>query len=229
MTLTTDELKWIDTRMEIYDIKYQEIYDEILDHVITAIEEKRKAGDQQDIKWLFQQVIDEHFKGLFGIENLAKQQEDIYRQGMQNLWLQSAKQYLTWPMLTFIVLVLLISLKLPDIRVVKIFLLSGCLLLAFSPVIYAYLSLAGKLHAVKGKKSLLKAQLITKTQIPAFLLNGMIYLPQLFFIFNNGAENWSAFKHIPLQVCITIMMFFVVLNLTAIRFCRKVIATKALT
>lgn len=227
--ISGQELKWIDTRMEICDIKYQEIYDEILDHVITAIEEKRKAGDQQDIKWLFQDVIDEHFKGFFGIEKLAKEQEDVYRQGMQKLWLQSAKQYLTWPMLAFIVLVLLISLKLPDIRVVKIFLLLGCLLLAFSPVIYAYLSLPGKLNTVKGKKSLLRSQLITKTQIPAFLLNGMIYLPQLFFIFNNGAENWSVFKHIPLPVYITIMMFFVVLNLTAIRFCRKVVATKAIT
>ncbi len=54
MILSADELKWIDDRMMIYEIKYREIYNEIADHIITAIEEKRKAGDMGEIKYLFQ-------------------------------------------------------------------------------------------------------------------------------------------------------------------------------
>jgi len=228
MILTADELKWIDMRMEIYDIKYQEIYDEILDHIITAIEEKRKGGDQQDIKWLFQEVVDQHFKGFFGVENLAKEQEDIYKRGIKKLWIQNFKHLLNWPMLAFIVIALLLSFELPDVKMVQISLMIGCLLLAFSPVIATYFLLAGKFKTLKGKKSILKTQIVTRAAMPASLLNAIIYLPQLFVLWNEKADNWSIFKHIPPPVAMALVLFFMVLNLTVIRFCRQAMSSKVL-
>ncbi|MET3979141.1 hypothetical protein ABIB62_001728 [Mucilaginibacter sp. UYP25] len=44
MILTPEELQWATDRMKIYDIKYQEIYYELFDHVITAIKAKRIKG-----------------------------------------------------------------------------------------------------------------------------------------------------------------------------------------
>jgi hypothetical protein len=49
MKLTPEELQWINKRMDWYTIKYQEIYDEILDYIITAIEAKRAIGDNRPI------------------------------------------------------------------------------------------------------------------------------------------------------------------------------------
>jgi len=36
--------------MEVYPINYQEVYDEILDHIVTAIETARKNGDQRAVE-----------------------------------------------------------------------------------------------------------------------------------------------------------------------------------
>lgn len=228
MMLTADELKWIDTRMEIYDIKYQEIYDEILDHVITAIEEKRKAGDRQDIKWLFQEVVDKHFEGYFGVEKLVTEQENVYKRGIKKIWLQTFRHFLNWPMLAFIVIALLLSFKLPNVKMVQISLMIGCLLLAFSPVLSTYFLLAGKFKTVKGKKSILKTQIVTRAAMPASLLNAIIYLPQLFVLWNGKADNWSIFKNMPPPVSMTLVLFFMVLNLTVMRFCREAMSTKVL-
>ena len=63
MILTTEELKWINKRMEWYDIKYQEIYDEIFDHIITGIEAARVSGDHRTIDIVFQRVVDNPFGG----------------------------------------------------------------------------------------------------------------------------------------------------------------------
>ncbi|MDN3583778.1 hypothetical protein [Mucilaginibacter flavus] len=229
MMLTKDELSWIDERMKIYDIKYQEIYNEILDHIITAIEEKRKAGDQQDIKWLFQQVVDDHFGGFFGLENLATGQKDIYLQSVRRLWNASFRYYLNWQMLVFTLVAILISFKLPDVKMVRVTLMSGCLLLAFSPLLYTYFSLSGKIKTIKGKQSLIKGHMVTRAYVPGALLNLLIYAPQFVLLFTNKDDNWSFFKHVPTTVVTAILMVFVLLNLTAIRFCKEMMVANSLT
>ena len=69
MTLTGTELEWINKRMDWYDIKYQEIYDEIADHIITAIEKERQEGDNRTIDIVFQNVTDRDFGGYLGVVN----------------------------------------------------------------------------------------------------------------------------------------------------------------
>lgn len=68
MTLPAAEKKWLEERLKTYQIKYREIYYEILDHVILSVEQKRAAGDSTDISILFQQVVD----GQFGVTRALK-------------------------------------------------------------------------------------------------------------------------------------------------------------
>ncbi|SDD63717.1 hypothetical protein SAMN05216464_102138 [Mucilaginibacter pineti] len=228
MKLSNDELMWINERMKIYDIKFQEIYNEILDHIITAIEEKRTNGDKRDILEVFQNVVDDHFGGYVGIENLSLEQEKIYLKSVKTAWMRSFKYYLNWPMLAFTVAAVLLSFQLPNVKFVRAFLLVGIFLLAFSPMVYAQIALAGKFRTIKGKKSILKGHLLTRTMIPATVLNSMIYMPQFFFIWNDNENYWSNFKHIPVAFFVPVLMLFVLLNLTAIRYCKEVIAAKSL-
>ncbi|GAA3966401.1 hypothetical protein [Mucilaginibacter dorajii] len=229
MILTKQELSWIDERMKIYDIKYQEIYNEILDHIITAIEEKRNAGDEQGIRWLFQQVVDEHFGGFFGMEKLAAGQKDIYLQSVRRLWNNSFRYYLNWQMLVFTLIAILISFKLPDVKAVRAALLAGCLLLAFSPLLYTHFQLSGKIKTIKGKQSLIKGHMLTMTYLPGALLNFLIYAPQFVLLFTDKDDNWNLFKQIPPTIITAILMGFVLLNLTAIRFCKQMMVANSLT
>ncbi|MEO3404472.1 hypothetical protein AAFN85_11265 [Mucilaginibacter sp. CAU 1740] len=224
MILTADELKWIDDRLKIYDIQYREIYDEIADHIITAIEEKRKAGDTSEIKYLFQEVVDKHFDGYQGIEKLAASQESTYKQTVQSLWVQSIKYYLNWPALVLTVIAVLLSLQLPNVKIVRGLMLAMCVVLAFLPVIYAYTALPGSLRYLKGKKSLLRDHFITKAAVPAMFLNLVIYLPHGFALMSEKGDNWQLFNHILPPLGMLIVMAFVILNLATIRFCREFLA-----
>lgn len=228
MILSTNELEWITERMKIYEIEFQEIYNEILDHIISAIEERRSNGDDREIMVVFQNVVDEHFGGYLGIENLAREQEGIYLKNVKKTWMQSLKHNLNWPMLAFTVVALLLSLQLPNIKFVRGFLLVSIFLLAFSPIVYAQIAVAGKFRTIKGKKSILKGHLITRTALPGTLLNCMIYMPQFFFIWNDNDNYWTNFKHIPVIALVAVLMLFVMLNLTAIRYCKEMLATKSL-
>jgi hypothetical protein len=219
MTLSAEELKWIDERMKTYKIKPGEIYHEILDHIILAIEQKRGAGDNSNIETLFQQVIDGDFGGHEGIEDLVVKQEDIYKQSMQKRWIQSFRHYLTWPMLGFTMMALFLSLKLPDVRQVKELLLIGCMLLAGSPGVYAYFSLRGRvLKSIEGKQSFLRVHLIAIACTPSGLF-GVI-------TFNSP---WSFIDYLSPIVFVAVIIVFVLVNLATVHFCRQFTTLKPAT
>ena len=227
MILTTTELDWINDQMKACKIKYQEIYDEILDHIITAIEEKRKSGDHQPIQLLFQKVIDTHFGGYAGVESLAVEQAKIYCVKVKKLKMQSFKHYLNWPVLAFSIIVLALSFKLPNNKLMPDVLKLVCTILAISPFFYAVTSLWGKIKTSKGKKSILKTQVIAQTCWLVWFLHCFINMPKYFIPGDKGAK-WSLFYHLPVPVLILIVIVFAWANLATMRFCKEMMATKTL-
>jgi hypothetical protein len=211
MTLSAGELKRIDERLKTYQIKYSEIYHEILDHIISAIEKKRGEGDNSDVETLFQQVVDGHFGGYDGIRDMVVKHEAIYRKSIKKIWGQSLKHYLSWPMLGFTLVVLLLSLQLPNVEPVKLWLVIGCILLAFSPVVYASFSLPARvLKTIKGTQPFLKIHLIGVAGAPAsFFSLLLLYL------------LWSFMDYLPPILFMAIMMRFALFNLAAMHFCRQ--------
>ncbi len=53
MKLTYWEMDYIHRRMKTYDIKFQEIYNELFDHIITAIEERRESVDTSSLDQMY--------------------------------------------------------------------------------------------------------------------------------------------------------------------------------
>ncbi|MBD1386251.1 hypothetical protein IDJ75_13275 [Mucilaginibacter rigui] len=222
MILSPHELQWVTERMKIYDIKYQESYFEILDHILTAIETKRDNGDTRDISVVFQDVVDTDFGGYSGIEALAVKQENIYNKYIGGVFKAIFRGYLNWGLLVFTIVISALAYTLPDNKAMHGVFFIAILLLAFSPLLYAFLLISRKGTSVKGKKSLLKGRLISQTYLPGMLLNGIIYLPVLF----KGGDDVNGFKimqHWPLPALMVILIFFAVLNLSSITLCNQVL------
>ncbi|MGY3213259.1 hypothetical protein [Mucilaginibacter sp. HD30] len=225
MILSDGDLNWVKDRMAIYDIKYQEIYDELLDHILTAIEGKRKAGDVKEISVLFQNVVDEQFGGYAGIEDLAQTQEKMHQKSIRQIFFNSLKSRFNWQTLLITIVLLAVSVKIPHSRPVHIFFGLTVFFLVVSPVLYAYSLLAGKIKTIKGKRSLFKGHLLTQMAVPLMLLNSFIYIPNLFDE-ASGRKEFSSVKSLSPMAMMGIIIFLVIVNLSYIQTCRQIIEKK---
>jgi hypothetical protein len=222
MILTTDELQWVKERMKIYDIKYQEIYDEILDHIITAIEERRTAGNNKDILVVFQNVVDEHFNGYIGIESLAVNEEKLYRKNIRSLFYQRLKKFFNWQ--TFIVTLILLaaSYMMPNIKQIHLVFMVAMILLAFAPVVYAQKALAGKVKTIKGKRSLLKTHIVSQAAVPIMILQPFFFVPN-FFDELNGNKDFHTFNSTTPVVLMLALIFVLITSISYVQSCKEII------
>ena len=214
--------------MKIYDIKYQESYYEILDHILTAIEVKRDNGDTREISVVFQDVVDTDFGGYAGIEDLAVKQQKTYSKYIRGLFNTILRSYFNRKVLAFTVIVSALAYTLPNNKPIHLIFFVAILLLAFTPVLYTFILIARKVRTIKGKQSLLKGHLMSQTYLPGMLLNGIIYIP---FFFMDGGDSDNGFKlmqHWPLPALMVMLVFFAVLNLSAINLCKQVLKKEAI-
>lgn len=226
MKLSTQEIEWVKERMNIYVIKYQEIYDEILDHILTAIEERRSAGDDRDIGSLFQNVVDEHFSGYMGIEVLADDEEKLYQKKIKAIFYSNLKQQFNWKTLLIAVVLIVIAFQLPNVRWVNKIFVGAIFLMSITPILFVFLTLYGKIETIKGKYSLIKKYLMEQMRIPIMLLNSAIYLPMIVTSFSEEGDDFKYIKHLPPVVMMAILVFFMIVNLSYIQSSRKLIAQK---
>jgi hypothetical protein len=222
MILSPAELQWVTERMKIYDIKYQESYYEILDHILTAIEAKRDNGDTREISVVFQDVVDADFGGYSGIEELAVRQENIFNKYVGGAFKAILRGYLNWGLLAFTIVASALAYLLPNNKAMHSVFFIAIFLLAFSPLLYTFVLISRKGKTVKGKKSLLKGRLISQTYLPGMLLNTIIYLPVLFRD-GDDTNGFKMMRHWPLPVLMVILIFFAVLNLSSITLCNQVL------
>jgi hypothetical protein len=223
MILSPEELQWVTDRMKIYDIKYQEIYYEMLDHILTAIEAKRDNTDNREISVVFQDVVDTDFGGYKGIEELALKQVKIYRKYVGGTLSKILRSYFNWKVLTFTVIVSALAYTLPNNKPMHVVFLIAIFLLAFTPLIYTYVLISRKVKTIKGKRSLLKGHLLSQTYLPAMLLNSIIYLPTFFTGVVDGDNGFKLMQHWPLPALMLVLVFFAILNLSAINLCHQVL------
>jgi hypothetical protein len=223
MILSAEELDWVTKRMKVYDIKYQEIYNELFDHILTAIEAMRLADDDRDITIVFQEVVDSHFGGYLGIEDVAAKQEKTYTTHIRKSFSKIFWGYFNWKLGVFTAIALGLTLKLPDVKPMHNTLLVAICFFAISPMVYTYITVSRKLEISKGRRSLLKGQLVTQAYLPAMFLNGALYLPAIFFVNDESSAGFKLYKQLPLPVLMLVMILFMVLNLSVVSLCRQVI------
>jgi hypothetical protein len=223
MILSADELHWVSDRMKVYGIKYQEIYNELFDHILTAIEDKRKGGDERDIMIVFQNVVDSHFGGYQGIEEVATSQEKVYIAHIRRSFRRILGSYFNWKLLIFTTIALVLTFKLPSVKLMHNILLVLIFLFAVSPMVYTYIAITKKVKVAKGRRSLLKDQLVTQAYQPLSILNGALYLPTIFFVNDDTSTGYKLLGQLPLPLLTLVMIFSMLLNLSIINLCNQII------
>ena len=221
MILTIEELEWVKERMKIYVIKYQEIYDEILDHILTGIEERRTAGDAREIAVVFQDVVEEHFNGYIGIEALALSEEKIYQKNIRWLFYQRLKQSFNWQVLLISVILLALAYKMPNVKAVHSAFLVMMFLLSFCPIVYTYIKLTIKVKTLKGKHSLLIIFLRSQMMLPLLLL----YAPNLFDEGNNHKDFYT-WSHLHPVIMMGALILVMLVSVSYLQLFREIVAKK---
>jgi len=157
MTLSITDLNYINHRMETYDIKYREIYDEITDHVISAIETMRGNGDNRDITVLFDEMMNTQFPGYWAFEKIATQYQKAYDAKIRKTLVINFKYYLNAPAITTILALCVIGFYLPQNKPMAVSFMIAMVLIALVPQFYVYPK-TNKINQPKGKRSIVKQQ-----------------------------------------------------------------------
>jgi hypothetical protein len=217
MILTTEELNWINKRMDWYDIKYQEIYDEILDHILTGIEAARTGGDKRSIDIVFQQVVDHHFGGYLGIDNIVTAHEKAYRNRIGKTMLANYRYYINWQTIAMLVLLMIAGFYLPRNKPTSIILMCGLLVMAIVPFVYAFVK-SRSIKTAKGKRSMVKGFVLTRSFLLVWLLSTLL----------NGLNLFKDEWHNPIQaylyqpfIYMLFFFFFMIYGLSIVRLCKQ--------
>jgi hypothetical protein len=217
MALTATELEWIDKRMDWYDIKYQEIYDEISDHIITAIEDARQDGDHHAIDIVFQRVADSHFGGYLGIDEIVKTTEKAYRGKIEKTIRANYGYYTNRQKAILLFVLIAIGFCLPYTKTTAIVMTIGLLLIAIVPVIYAYAQ-SRAIKTNKGKKSMVKSHIIGRAFLLVIFFNGIVNTAN----FIARGLNWTFMRPIfPPVVYMVFYFLFIIYGLSIVRLCKQ--------
>ncbi|MGZ3755633.1 MAG: hypothetical protein ACXVAY_09630 [Mucilaginibacter sp.] len=218
MTLSPTDLNYIIHRMEMYDIKYQEVYDEIKDHVISAVEDMRAKGDHRNIVDLFDHMMNAQFPGYWAFERISKEYEKAYRQKVKKVIWANMLHYLNWQTIPLIVLAVIVGFYLPHDKRVSVVFMVVMVVTAMAPYFYV-LRRANKIKPDAGKKSLVKNEIVRRAfllfAITSFLLNVVGWIGR---DFNVTYLNPRYFHPIFYIVLLT---FFIIYGLSAMRLSRQ--------
>jgi hypothetical protein len=219
MKLTYWEMDYIHNRMKTYDIKFQEIYNELFDHIVTAIEERRAAGDSGSLEQMYADIVKIQFGGYSGIEKIAKSHEAGYRAKVRKMILANFRYYINLRSLVFIIALMCIGFSLPHTNlIIGIFFIAIFAAAAYSSL-YAYI----KLRAIKpkgGKLSLVYSHTIAQANFPLIFLNSLLWVPQLPNIFSDHYKFKLTNVYYPVVLAL-MLAFMIIYSLSCIRLCRQ--------
>lgn len=223
MKLDYWEMDYIHTRMKNYDIRFQEIYNELFDHIVTAIEERRAAGSTDSIARMYEEVVNTQFRGFYGvanqIEELAKSHENAYRSKVRKMIWANYRYYLNFKTLLFTIALILLSFELPHNKMTSLVLVMAIFTAALFSTVFAYVELRS-IKPLRGKTSLVYAHTLILANFPLVLLNCALWLPQLPYELMDKDPGFKL-VNIPLPVLALMLALLLIYDLSCVRLCRQ--------
>ena len=219
MKLDYWEMDHIHKRMAMYDIKFQEIYNELFDHIVTSIEERRAAGDTSSLDKMYDDVVKIQFGGYSGIEKIAKSHEDGYKRRVRKMVWANFRHYINIQSFVFIIALMCLGFLFPHTKLVMgVFLIVIFAAAAYSSA-YAYIKLRN-LKPKGGKISLVYSHTITQANFPLLFLNALLWLPQIPNVFSDNYKFklWDIYYPPALAL---LLAFMIIYNLSSMRLCRQ--------
>ena len=207
MNLKLEEYEIIRHRMLKFKIPYQEVYDELLDHIVTDIETKRTAGDLREVSEIMDDLINNSLGGAVGIKKMAREQENLYRLKIhRRIWKIYSRQ-LWWKTLAAVAGCVVLDRFIPNTTNYTI----GIYGLVLLTMVMLEANVLINMRSVKltdNKQSLLKTNIVWHVFMPMTLLNMAFLIPNLISSFSHYHARAFIKVHpiIPLIIfCYTLM------------------------
>ena len=219
MKLTTEELAFVDGQFARHEIKFQEVYDELRDHILTAIENLRGEGDIRPIDQLFTGVVKQQFPGFWPFEDIVKEYQRAYRRKIGKAMWANFKHYLNWQTVPLVLLLVWLSFYLPHTKPITVIMAVLLFVLSVVPVVYVGIK-GRRIKSDKGRQSLVKLYVSNTSNYLMVVFN------LLFNLIAMVARDWApaAFlnpKNYPPVVYIVIISLAFVYCLSCIRLSQK--------
>ncbi len=93
MKLTQEQIDNVNVLVS-NEVKYQETYDEVFDHVLSAMEARDTMPDLQKT---YREILEEDFGGHQGLEELEYEQNAVLKDEMQERRVDQLAGFLKWP------------------------------------------------------------------------------------------------------------------------------------
>jgi len=218
MKLSATDLEYINQRLDEYELKYQEVYDELKDHVLLAIETARANGDERDIGFLYNDMMNTQFPGYYAFEKIAGAYEKAYRVKIQRTLWANMKQYLSWQVIVIICMLLAISFYLPQNKPTALVFMVTLLIIAIIPQFYT-LRKTNSIKPPKGKRSLAKQYV--RYWGGVLLIFSNLLLNTIGFFGREYHINYLNPLHFYPAVYVLLISFFLIYSLSSMRLCRQ--------
>lgn len=218
MKLTQTELSCIEQTLDKHDIKYQEVYNELKDHLMSAVEYARASGDERGIDELLKHIISTQFPGWWPFEDVTKSFERAYRKKLWRSFGAIVKSYLNIETSVVALVMAASGLMLHAGKGQAIVLVSGIFIISAIPLFYAFYY-ARRIKAGKKRKSLVAGQLIGISYVLMSLINVIFNLGRLI-----DKNSWWAFlnpAHYAPVVFTTLFTLFLIYGMSSIKLVRR--------
>ena len=173
--LTSSQNKAILGRLKAAGIQYEELYQELLDHFASAIEQKVRKGSS------FEQALQEVEKGFGGSKGIKHIEKRYYSQLVKIYW-QNFRQLLQWPQLLATLCMGGFVYVLCHLLKGSPLLFYGLALIAFIPFLIGVASYFRHRQKARYSKKTAKGSILVKIgDISLNLLLVFIIVPRIFF------------------------------------------------
>jgi hypothetical protein len=190
MKLTTEEYAYINECLLTYKIRYQEIYDELLDHVTSALECARATNDLRPVEEIFTQIINHQFGGSEGVEKLSNEQAKAYHLKVHKLIARDYRANIGWKVFVIAVLTVLTELFVPPSKLFTASLYIAMMVVVLAMCGFIYVRLKG-VNLLPKKYSVIKSNLLRETFLPVFFMNLVFNVPNFIdTVWNAGAKHF---------------------------------------
>ena len=202
MTLSITDIAYINTRLDECELKYQEVYDEIKDHVILAMESARLSGDERDIAHVYDDMIAAQFPGYYAFEKIAGTYEKAYRTKIKKMVWANFRLSLNPLNIAVILLSLILGYPLNETKSYNDVLIALLLVVSVLPMGYVHY----KTRVIKtdaGKRSIVKDYVRKQAQVLILnynMVNAIVYY-----------SNKGYLPFIPLSACYPTVQILVIL------------------
>jgi len=213
MKVTNEEQEYLKNLLWS-NVKYQETYNELYDHVLTAVEELPDNEIQRTET--FNNIIENHFGGMYALEGLETERAKIVSSTIRKKQRQYLLSYFKLPLLLFTVL-LAGSMYYAADMVPRKAVLIVVLFVGLSPAVIAALRGMIRFFKRKHQKPSIKDKVIEQLgTLSMSLFNMFVFLPPMFM----NDDNYKFFKQAHASIITVTALFFFIYSLSFIRLYR---------